>query len=142
MNNNEQNNVGPYRASPTNLNTSIGNPTININNAMNMNIQNNQPEPQNNIPPVVPNQSPVMPNPSQVVQNPQPQVVPTPSPQQAEVPQTSSSVTRTYISNNETKPQKKTVKLSFGPELKIAFLIVVILLIFIFLLPMISDYLH
>ena len=53
---------------------------------------------------------------------------------------TSGNVNRTYVDNN--KPKKKTVSIKIGPEFKIAFLIVVILLIFIFLLPMISDLLR
>ena len=53
---------------------------------------------------------------------------------------TSGNVNRTYVDNN--KPKKKTVSIKIGPEFKIAFLIVVILLVFIFLLPMISDLLH
>ena len=53
---------------------------------------------------------------------------------------TSGNVNRTYVDNN--KPKKKTVSIKIGPEFKIAFLIVVILLVFIFLLPMISDLLR
>ena len=53
---------------------------------------------------------------------------------------TSGNVNRTYVDNN--KPKKMTVSIKIGPEFKIAFLIVVILLVFIFLLPMISDLLR
>ena len=38
--NNDNNNVQRYQASSTNLNTVISNPTVNINDTMNMNIQN------------------------------------------------------------------------------------------------------
>lgn len=39
-NNSNNNNVQRYQASSTNLNTVISNPTVNINDTMNMNIQN------------------------------------------------------------------------------------------------------
>ena len=39
-NSNNNNNVQRYQASSTNLNTVISNPTVNINDTMNMNIQN------------------------------------------------------------------------------------------------------
>lgn len=45
-----------------------------------------------------------------------------------------SGVTRTYVSGNN-KPKKKTVKISLGSEFRIALLIVVLLLVFVFLLP-------
>ena len=47
-------------------------------------------------------------------------------------------VNRTYVTTDN-KPKKKKLSSSLGPEFKIALLIIVVLLVFIFLLPVISD---
>ena len=55
--------------------------------------------------------------------------------------QNSSYVKKTYVTTDD-KPKKKNIQLNLGPEFKIALLIMVILLVFIFLLPKISDILN
>ena len=52
---------------------------------------------------------------------------------------TNSSNHGNNVINSNNKPKKKTMTLNLGPEFKIAFLIVVILLVFVFLLPYISE---
>lgn len=143
MNNNDpSNNVGSYRAASGNLNTVISNPSVNINDTMNMNIQNmnsnntNQVNlntiSNNNVSNMVNNNT----NNNSNIQNTNSNIN-----NNNNYVATSSNVNRTYVSS-ENKPKKKTVSIKMGPEFKIAFLIVVILLVFIFLLPMISDLLH
>lgn len=160
-NNNYNNgNVTPYKASG-NLNAAIGNPQVNINDTMNVNIQNmatnvattssvqnNNPNftPNNVIPAannnVVPNNN--IPNNNVVTHNIQNgtgnnnQYTQNIQPAQMSNPNTS-YVNKTYVSADN-KPKKKNISLSLGPEFKIGLLIIVILLVFVFLLPMISDF--
>ena len=125
-NDNNSNGVGPYRAT-SNMNTYIDTPNANFNGMMNVNIQsgttnssnhgNNVINSNNNI-----QASPTIDSSNAVNSN----------------YNNSENVTKTYIGSNN-KPKKKTMTLNLGPEFKIAFLIVVILLIFVFLLPYISD---
>lgn len=142
-NNNEQDgimNTTPYRASG-NLNTVIGNPSVNINDTMNVNIQSIATD--------VPN--------SNNIQTSNPQVVnnsftnsnfvsndinnslnnnKVDSGTQNSV--TNNNANRTYVTTDN-RPKKKNISLNFGPEFKIVLLIIVVLLVFVFLLPMISD---
>lgn len=163
MNEKNYNNVTPYRATG-NLNTAIANPSVNINDTMNVNIQSMA----TNVPPVnnvqnnniqqniaseVNNQTPIenrVPINTAPTQNPAPvnntyqntasniNVIPTVKVPTGANTDSSSSVKRTYVSSDN-KPKKKTISLNLGPEFKTALLIIVILLVFIFLLPMISD---
>ena len=137
----------PYKAS-RNLNTAIGNPSVNINDTMNINIQNMAT---NSIP--VNNQTPIE---AQVtdVKAPINKVENTYNPNvnnlnnslnniniQNDINQNNintSNVTRTYVSADN-KPKKKKLVLNLGSEFKIALLIIVILLVFIFILPMITN---
>jgi len=156
-NNNSSSNITPYKATG-NLNTAIGNPRININDTMNINIQsmatntmvsdtnhnNNQLElnSQVQLGSGVPNNTAINnvsvdngsnnginniqnndnnKNNINYIQN-----------------QNNSVVKKTYV-NTDNKPKKKNISLNLGPEFKIALLIIVILLVFIFLLPVISD---
>lgn len=125
-NGNNSNGVGPYRAT-SNMNTYIDTPNANFNGMMNVNIQsgttnssnhgNNVINSNNNI-----QASPTIDSSNAVNSN----------------YNNSENVTKTYIGSNN-KPKKKTMTLNLGPEFKIAFLIVVILLVFVFLLPYISE---
>ena len=146
MNNNEipSNNdlnsgVTPYRATG-NMNTMINNPSINVNDPMNVNIQNNtnlnQSVNQNlqatqaTIPQTqVPNSIPT--NMTNINQNTQQ------SPQnQTQAYQTSYAQSTPMMQPTK---KKKTIKLSFSPETKIAFIIALILLIFILFMPSIYE---
>ena len=125
-NDNNSNGVGPYKAT-SNMNTYIDTPNANFNGMMNVNIQsgttnssnhgNNVINSNNNI-----QASPTIDSSNAVNSN----------------YNNSENVTKTYIGSNN-KPKKKTMTLNLGPEFKIAFLIVVILLVFVFLLPYISE---
>lgn len=125
-NDNNSNGVGPYRAT-SNMNTYIDTPNANFNGMMNVNIQsgttnssnhgNNVINSNNNI-----QASSTIDSSNAVNSN----------------YNNSENVTKTYIGSNN-KPKKKTMTLNLGPEFKIAFLIVVILLVFVFLLPYISE---
>ena len=129
-NNNQD--VGPYKATG-NLNTIISNPSANINNAMNVNIQNIPAEIQAQPLPVEqPAQAPIEPLQNNI-SNEQLQ-----NQNVAQEQNTESTVTKTYISN-ENKPKKKTVTISMGPEFKMALLIIVLLLIFILFLPLVPN---
>ena len=120
-NNNE--NITPYRATG-NLNTTIGIPQIDVNNAMDVNIQsvntnsslnngiNNNLE--NNVNNSLDNLS------SNGVEN----------------NNSSDIVSDTYIDN---KDKKKKVTFNLEPKFKIILLILVIFLVFIFLLPVITS---
>ncbi len=142
-------NVKPYKASG-NLNTMLSNPDSNINNAMNVNIQNtNEPvNTQNNNT----NQNVVSQAPSPSVNTPSVQEEPVNNEQNNEVkkepivsPQnvanvsTANNVNRTFV-NNEPQKQKKTVKVTYSPELKIAIFIVVLLLVFLMFIPVIENF--
>lgn len=136
-------NIKPYKAKG-NLNTAIGNPSVNINDTMNINIQNlatNQANinnnQNNNIQMPTNTQVPI--NNNQITNNTTNNSVDTntnPS------NQNNSNTKKTYVSATNNKPKKKNMSLNLGPEFKIALLITVILLVFIFLLPMISDFIR
>lgn len=143
MNNNIENpnneNPTPYRAS-SNLNTSISNPTMNINNTMDVNIQSTEIA-NNNI--QTENNQIINPNQSQSInieQNISESInVQNATPQNEQiVQQGNQNVTRTYV-ENKPRAKKKTISLNFGPEFKIALLITVLLLVFTFILPIISK---
>lgn len=126
--------VTPYRAMG-NLNTVISNPSANINDTMNINIQNvstptnqdmssHKQEVNSNIyntkssnPNINKNDTNKFTN-NDVVQN--------------------NAINKKYVSLDN-KPKKKTISIKIGSEFKIVLLIVVILLVFIFLFPLISD---
>lgn len=137
------NNVTPYRASG-NLNTSIGIPQMNVNDPMNMNIQsvNTIPTLNNNN-----NNNNTFSNPNNInIQNnsingsvPYSNINQNNninSSMNNEVVNNDSPVKRTFISNNT---KKKKASINLGPEFKIALLIIVVLLVFIFLLPVITS---
>lgn len=125
-NGNNSNGVGPYRAT-SNMNTYIDTPNANFNGMMNVNIQNTTTNSSNHGNNVINSNnniqaSPTIDSSNAVNSN----------------YNNSENVTKTYIGSNN-KPKKKTMTLNLGPEFKIAFLIVVILLVFVFLLPYISE---
>ena len=139
-NNNNNGSVTPYRATG-NLNTAINNPRVNINDTMNVNIQSmatntvpvNNQNIETNINTQVNNQIPIQNNVNYNANNVQN------VPLQNNYTQTNQTmVNRTYVTTDN-KPKKKKLSSSLGPEFKIALLIIVILLVFIFLLPVISD---
>lgn len=152
MNENQEynsDNIRPYKASG-NLNTVIANPSVNINDTMNINIQNMATN-QNSIPNystnVVDNNlynSPQtnannIPFSSNYINNNTNNIVNNgvDNTNQVVNSQNNSYEKKTYVTTDN-RPKKK-IQLNLGPEFRIALLIVVILLVFIFLLPMISD---
>lgn len=161
MNDNEtknSENITPYRASG-NLNTAISNPKVNINDTMNVNIQsmatNEVPLNGSNVGSTSINNSAISSIPNIPNQN-----LPSNMPSANNINNNTSvnintqsgnynssnnintvgnsNVKRTYVTNDN-KPRKKKISLNIGSEFKIALLIVVILLVFIFILPMITD---
>lgn len=138
QNSNDENKeyVAPYRAAE-NLNTSIGNPTMDVNDPMNMNITSVATNPVSNTNNDVNNNSVGVNQQPLDVQNNQV------SPSDVQIPTTNTidnnnnNVKRVFVSNNNT-PKKK-ITINIGTEFKIAFLIIVILLAFILILPMISS---
>ena len=141
--NNSNDNVGPYKATG-NLNTVISNPSANINNTMEVNIQNAKPNLQDSaLDSGEINQSPaidLIQNQNNNVQNINQSTLENINSIQYNDNFTdkSSTVTKTYVTSDN-KPKKKTISLNIGPEFKIAILIIVILLLFIFLLPMLPN---
>ena len=163
-NNSNNNNVQKYQASSTNLNTVISNPTVNINDTMNMNIQNmssNQGinntangnvnsmiNPSVTAPNIPVNSGPEPTNKyintninnnntvNSNINNNNVNTINT-----SNMSNVAPSINRTYVTN-EVKPKKKTTSIKMGSEFKTALLIVVILLIFILFLPIISDLIH
>ena len=155
MNENNQyntDNVRPYKASG-NLNTVIGNPSININDTMNVNIQNmatNHISVNNDISAEIDNnilnnsnqQKTIVTNMTINDNNIDTKVLSNSMNNDAiqrANNQDSQYVNKTYVTTNN-KPKKKNIQLNLGSEFKIAFLIMVILMIFIFLLPKISEF--
>lgn len=157
-NNDYTNGKVPYKAT-TNLNTAIGNPSVNINDTMNVNIKtmstpsNYQNLVQNSG--VTPNNTVATPNIQSIeTQNPGYQAPTKGIPnlntnqninnytQNNNIPnqnvQDSNTIKKTYV-NMDNKPKKKNVTFNVGPEFKIAILIIVILLVFVFLLPIINE---
>ena len=155
-NNNNYNNMTPYRASG-NLNVSIGIPTMNVNDAMNTNIQNvNTNYSLNNVNNLQGNYNTQNVNLSQgnnailnsnltqsnntvssgyMGQNSVNQGVSNLE-YNSEV-NNDSAVKRTFVSNSN---KKKKPSFNLGPEFKIALLIIVVLLAFVFLLPLIPSF--
>lgn len=154
-NNSNNNNVQRYQASSTNLNTVISNPTVNINDTMNMNIQNMSSN--QGINNTANGNVNSMINPSVTAPN-----IPVNSGSEptnkyintninnnnnvntintSNMSNVAPSINRTYVTN-EVKPKKKNTSIKMGSEFKTALLIVVILLIFILFLPIISDLIH
>ena len=134
-NDNNSNGVGPYRAT-SNMNTYIDTPNANFNGMMNVNIQSGTTNNNQNVADISTNTTSTS-NASVNVTTSN-----TYTSSDANVSSNNSDgVVRTYVSSDN-KPKKKTVTLNLGPEFKIAFLIVVILLVFIFLLPYISDFIR
>ena len=166
-NNSNNNNVQRYQASSTNLNTVISNPTVNINDTMNMNIQNmssNQGinntansnvnstiNPSVTAPNIPVNSGPEPTNKyintninnnntvNSNINNNNVNTINTIN--TSNMSNVAPSINRTYVTN-EVKPKKKTASIKMGSEFKTALLIVVILLIFILFLPIISDLIH
>lgn len=161
-NNSNNNNVQRYQASSTNLNTVISNPTVNINDTMNMNIQNMSSNQginnttNSNVNSMI-NPSVTAPN-IPVNSGPEPtnkyintnintntnvnnNTISQNNINTSNMSNVAPSINRTYVTN-EVKPKKKTASIKMGSEFKTALLIVVILLIFILFLPIISDLIH
>lgn len=160
-NNSNNNNVQRYQASSTNLNTVISNPTVNINDTMNMNIQNMSSNQginnttNGNVNSMI-NPSVTAPN-IPVNSGPEPtnkyintninnnntvnSNINNNNVNTSNMSNVAPSINRTYVTN-EVKPKKKTASIKMGSEFKTALLIVVILLIFILFLPIISDLIH
>lgn len=147
-NDNNSNGVGPYRAT-SNMNTYIDTPNANFNGMMNVNIQNTTTNSSNHGNNVINSNnniqaSPTIDSSNAVNSNYNNHVIDdnlssgSTMINNSNNHNNSENVTKTYIGSNN-KPKKKTMTLNLGPEFKIAFLIVVILLIFVFLLPYISD---
>lgn len=131
-NDNNSNGVGPYRAT-SNMNTYIDTPNANFNGMMNVNIQNTTTNNNQNVADISTNTTSAS-NASVNVTTSN-----TYTSSDANVSSNNSDgVVRTYVSSDN-KPKKKTVTFNLGTEFKIAFLIVVILLVFVFLLPYISE---
>lgn len=124
-NDNSKNNVTPYRAS-SNLNTAISNPTINIYDPMNINIQNSITPPINDTNGVPESKassiSPPINNTDKIKQEPH-----------------INNQRKEYTTINNKKSLQKKLFVNIGSEFKIALLIVVILLVFIFILPTING---
>ena len=142
MNNQDSPNSGSYRASQGNLNTVISNPSVNINDTMNMNIQNMSSN--QGINNTANGNVNSMINPSVTAPNIPVNSGPEPTNKYINTSNMSNvapSINRTYVTN-EVKPKKKTASIKMGSEFKTALLIVVILLIFILFLPIISDLIH
>ena len=125
-NDNNSNGVGPYKAT-SNMNTYIDTPNANFNGMMNVNIQNTTTNSSNHGNNVINSNNNIQA--SSTIDS---------SNAVNSNYNNSENVTKNYIVSNN-KHKKKTMTLNLGPEFKIAFLIVVILLIFVFLLPYISD---
>lgn len=125
-NDNNSNGVGPYKAT-SNMNTYIDTPNANFNGMMNVNIQNTTTNSSNHGNNVINSNNNIQA--SSTIDS---------SNAVNSNYNNSENVTKTYIGSNN-KPKKKTMTLNLGPEFKIAFLIVVILLVFVFLLPYISE---
>ena len=145
-NDNNSNGVGPYKAT-SNMNTYIDTPNANFNGMMNVNIQNTTTNSSNHGNNVINSNnniqaSPTIDSSNAVNSNYNNHVIDdnlssgSTMINNSNNHNNSENVTKTYIGS---KPKKKTMTLNLGPEFKIAFLIVVILLIFVFLLPYISD---
>ena len=152
MNENQEYNSGvvkPYKAT-ANLNIAIGNPSVNINNTMDVNIQNiktNTGVPSsinNNISNT--NLNVVDTNVSNIVNkttihdntnNNQQNVINSDN-SQNKANLSSDYVTKTYVTVDN-KPKKKKLTFNLGSEFKMALLIIVILLVFVFILPIISE---
>ena len=131
-NDNNSNGVGPYRAT-SNMNTYIDTPNANFNGMMNVNIQNTTTNNNQNVADISTSTTGTS-NASVNVTTSN-----TYTSSDANVSSNNSDgVVRTYVSSDN-KPKKKTVTLNLGTEFKIAFLIVVILLVCVFLLPYISE---
>lgn len=134
-NDNNSNGVGPYRAT-SNMNTYIDTPNANFNGMMNVNIQNTTTNNNQNVADISTNTTSTS-NASVNVTTSN-----TYTSSDANVSSNNSDgVVRTYVSSDN-KPKKKTVTFNLGTEFKIAFLIVVILLVFVFLLPYISEFIR
>lgn len=134
-NDNNSNGVGPYRAT-SNMNTYIDTPNANFNGMMNVNIQNTTTNNNHNVADISTNTTGTS-NASVNVTTSN-----TYTSSDANVSSNNSDgVVRTYVSSDN-KPKKKTVTFNLGTEFKIAFLIVVILLVFVFLLPYISEFIR
>jgi len=131
-NDNNSNGVGPYKAT-SNMNTYIDTPNANFNGMMNVNIQSGTTNNNQNVADISTNTTSTS-NASVNVTTSN-----TYTSSDANVSSNNSDgVVRTYVSSDN-KPKKKTVTFNLGTEFKIAFLIVVILLVFVFLLPYISE---
>ena len=145
-NTNNNDNVAPYRASK-NLNTSIGIPSMDVNDPMNMNIQSvntnsslntnniNNANINNSYIQNVPNNTNMsngnvqsMPNNINMSNN---------NIQNNTEVVSNTTVKRNFVSNSK---GKKKNSINLGPEFKIALLIIVVLLVFIFLLPVITSF--
>ena len=134
-NDNNSNGVGPYRAT-SNMNTYIDTPNANFNGMMNVNIQNTTTNNNQNVADISTNTTSTSNESVNVTTS------NTYTSSDANVSSNNSDgVVRTYVISDN-KPKKKTVTLNLCTEFKIAFLIVVILLVFIFLLPYISDFIR
>ena len=142
MYNNGENIPTPYKASG-NLNTSIGNPSMDVNNTMQVNIQSVNSNISNNNAnnggnSVVPKAESIS------ASNQNVQVTPkTSTPPNNYASSSSDSkeneIKKPYIPNQNSTGQSKS-KVKMGPEVRFAFLIVVLLIIFVLLLPMISKF--
>ena len=138
----------PYRASG-NLNTSIGNPSMDVNNAMQINIQsvntaannktnvsvntNNTSNPVTNANNSVPKSA----TNKEQVNNQSKTVIPNNYVDSSNTDK--ESIKKVYVPNQNHTSQKNG-KVKMGAEFRFAFLIVVLLLAFVLLLPMITSF--
>lgn len=126
----DSSNVEPYRASG-NLNTSIGIPNIDVNDAMNMNIQSVNTNSSFN-------------NSNDMSQN----VANNIGVNNGDAENNNIQGSTTYqdvidndgtLASNNAEDKKKKITLNLRPEFKLALLIIVVLLVFVFLLPVITS---
>lgn len=128
--NKELDNVTPYKATG-NLNTAISNPSVNINNTMDVNIksvntiQNNVPNTNNNIS-VPNNQNTINLNQNNINTIPLENNI------------NKSNIKKTYVTTDN-KPKKKKLNLNLTKEFKIALLIIVILFVFVLILDLLPS---
>ena len=135
-------NVTPYRATG-NLNTAISNPSIDINDTMDVNIksvntvQNNQVNTTNSIP-LTKNQNTMNQN-SVNMQNQYNNIYETNSQNTTNNQNVNNTnVKKTYVTTDN-KPKKKKFNLNLTKEFKIALLIIVILFVFVFILDLLPK---
>lgn len=133
-------NVTPYKATG-NLNTAISNPTVHINDAMNMNIKSVNTVQNNNAGVSTPDNIPVTNNYNTMNLN---NASNMPNVNNNVIAETNNqnvnniNVKKTYVTTDN-KSKKKKLNLNLTKEFKIALLIIVILFVFVFILDLLPK---